>query len=217
MDTTQHVAKNEKKQAEFYEKQANEKKKPVLSVEDQLLIESAKRENQIKIAEGREMAKVAARDQNKNNDIERQNEKFNAAKENHRRNGGNGQRVLSSRRSHSHRSRCSYGYSNGYDSYSDSGSISSYRSRSRSRSRSRGSRSHRSSRRSGRRRSHESRSGRSHSSRDGTTVSSIYIPVARRHDSTRASESVADAAAAEEAMAVAMRRGADMASTSGDP
>ena len=43
LETTQHVAKNEKKQATFYEKQVNEKKKLALSVEDQLKLEDAKR------------------------------------------------------------------------------------------------------------------------------------------------------------------------------
>ena len=43
-----------------------------------------------------EAAKVKSRDTNKKNKLERQNQRYNAAKEKNQRNGGNGEQVLSS-------------------------------------------------------------------------------------------------------------------------
>ena len=96
LETAKNIATNEKKQGDFYKKQAKEKRKPTLSVDDQIKLEAYKRDSQIKIAEGREAAKVKGRDTNKKNDLERQNQRYNVAKKNYQRNGDNGERVLSS-------------------------------------------------------------------------------------------------------------------------
>ena len=71
LDTAKHTALCKKKQSEFFEKQANQKKKPVISVKDQIKIENTRRENQIKIAEERKMAKVVAGEKKKDNDLKR--------------------------------------------------------------------------------------------------------------------------------------------------
>ena len=76
-----HVTNNKKKQAIVYAKQANKKKKLALSIKDQLKLEEAKRDNQTKTAEGWEMAKAKARDNNDSHHLQRQNKRFNVANE----------------------------------------------------------------------------------------------------------------------------------------
>ena len=76
-----HVTNNKKKQAIVYAKQANKKKKLALSAKDQLKLEEAKRDNQTKTAEGWEMAKAKARDNNDSHHLQRQNKRFNVANE----------------------------------------------------------------------------------------------------------------------------------------
>ena len=61
-------------------------KEKVEAEKDQLKLEDTKRVNQIKIAEGREMAKVVARDKNKEHDLKRQDKRFSSAKENYSHN-----------------------------------------------------------------------------------------------------------------------------------
>ena len=50
-----------------------------MSIEYQLKLEDTKRANQIKYLEGRELAKVVARDKSKENDLKRQDERSRGA------------------------------------------------------------------------------------------------------------------------------------------
>lgn len=141
LDTANHITKNAKKQADFYiqKKQANGKKKPVISVEDQVKIEDAKRDNQIKIAEKKGMAKVRTQNKNKENDMYWQNQHFNVAKKNHRRNGNTGRQELGLKASHGRRRSSRYSRYSGNKSFGESDSSRSYsRGYSRSRSHSSG-------------------------------------------------------------------------------
>ena len=70
VEKAQHIAKNEKKRAEFYKKSSGWKEETSsLCCEDQFKLEGAKQENQVKPAERREIVKVKARHTNKRHDL----------------------------------------------------------------------------------------------------------------------------------------------------
>ena len=68
----------------FTRSKQTKKRKPTLSVEDQIMPEAHKRDNQIKVTEGRDAAKFKTRDTiNKKNNLERENQRYAAAKDNY--------------------------------------------------------------------------------------------------------------------------------------
>ena len=67
----------------------NEKRNKHLSVDDQIRLDNAKAENQIRVAEAKEFTKVDAKEETKVRDRKRQEKNFQANKENYQNNRGN--------------------------------------------------------------------------------------------------------------------------------
>ena len=85
--TATKVAAKDSKLIEVYRKQTGDAKKmnKHVSVDDQIWLDNTKRENQVKIVQEREMAKVNAREKQKERDEIRQNKKFSKSTDGYRR------------------------------------------------------------------------------------------------------------------------------------